>query len=156
MVMALTASTASAAAPVASMPSTIAVAIASPERTASDKAADDRRKPVELLAFSQVKYGDKVVDLIPGSGYFTRLFSLIVGPAGRVYAVWPNEYAHEAIDDVAATRAMTKQFSNVSVLQQPAAAFMTPEKIDVVWTSQNYHDYPDKFMGNIDPLVFDR
>jgi pimeloyl-ACP methyl ester carboxylesterase len=25
-----------------------------------------------------------------------------------------------------------------------------------VFTSQNYHDYPDKFMGNVDPLSFDR
>ena len=26
-----------------------------------------------------------------------------------------------------------------------------PEPLDVVWTSQNFHDYPDEFMGKGDP-----
>ena len=40
-----------------------------------------------------VKAGDKVVGLIPGSGYFTKIFSKVVGPSGHVYMIWPNEYA---------------------------------------------------------------
>ena len=43
-----------------------------------------------------------------------------------------------------------------SVLVQPATQFSTPEPVDLVFTSQNYHDYPDKFMGNLDPVAFDR
>jgi predicted methyltransferase len=42
------------------------------------------------------------------------------------------------------------------VLRQPAAVFSTPAPVDMVFTSQNYHDYPDKFMGRIDPLSLDR
>jgi predicted methyltransferase len=42
-----------------------------------------------------------VLELIPGSGYFTRVFSAIVGPKGHVYVVWPNEYAKEDADDLA-------------------------------------------------------
>src|SRR5258708_30673084 len=29
-----------------------------------------------------------------------------------------------------------------------------PKPIDVMFTSQNYHDYPDAFMGKIVPVVF--
>jgi predicted methyltransferase len=43
-----------------------------------------------------------------------------------------------------------KRYANVSVLFQPADKLTVPGAADVVWTSQNYHDYPDKFMGNID------
>jgi predicted methyltransferase len=39
---------------------------------------------------------------------------------------------------------------------QPAAQFAAPAKVDVVWTSQNYHDYPDKFMGPTDPAILDK
>ena len=39
---------------------------------------------------------------------------------------------------------------------QPAAELTAPEPVDVVFTSQNYHDYPDKFMGRIDPMVLNR
>jgi predicted methyltransferase len=42
------------------------------------------------------------------------------------------------------------------VIQQPGAAFATPEPVDLVFTVQNYHDYPDKFMGKIDSMVFNR
>ena len=35
--------------------------------------------------------GDKVLDLIPGDGYWTRIFSRIVGPEGKVYALVPAE-----------------------------------------------------------------
>ena len=45
---------------------------------------------------------------------------------------------------------------NVTVLVQPAARLSAPEPLDLVFTSQNYHDYPDHFMGRIDPMVFNR
>jgi predicted methyltransferase len=107
------------------------------------------------MAFSHVKRGDRVLELIPGSGYFTRLFSRIVGPGGRVYAIWPQPYADEDVPDVQALRALSAkpEWRNIKVLIQPAARLSAPESLDVVFTSQNYHDYPDKFMGRIDPAV---
>lgn len=135
----------------------LAQALADPDR--GDQAAvDARRHPGELLAFAGVKPGDKVADLIPGSGYFTRIFAKVVGPKGHVYMVWPNEYAHEAASDVVASNALAKDphYGNITVVQQPAAAFALPERADLVFTVQNYHDYPDKFMGKIDPVAFDK
>jgi predicted methyltransferase len=136
----------------------VAQALANPAR-AADVPTDARRKAGELVTFTQVKKGDVVVDLIPGNGYFTRLFSEIAGPSGRVYALWPAEYAREAGSNVTDLEKMskTKDFSNVTVISdQPAAKFSVPTPIDVMWTSQNYHDYPDKFMGSVDPVAFDR
>ncbi len=141
------------AAPTVVQPYTTA-AVADPAR-GKDARADAARHPAELLAFAEVKPGDKVVDLIPGSGYWTRMLSQIVGPTGHVFAIWPNEYAKEDAENVALTQAMVKDphYSNVSLLMQPAAKFQVPENVDVVWTSQNYHDYPDRFMGPTDPKL---
>lgn len=135
----------------------LAAAVADPARGA-DRDIDARRKPAELMAFSGVKPGDKVVDLIPGSGYFTKIFSKVVGPKGRVYMIWPDEYAKEAMPDPLKNRELAKQpgYGNITVIEQPGAAFATPEPVDLVFTVQNYHDYPDKFMGRIDPMVFNR
>lgn len=139
------------------IPSYVAAAVADPARK-DDAANDDRRKVAQLMAFSEVKPGQKVLELIPGSGYFTRVFSAVVGPAGHVYVVWPNEYAKESESDVAASNALSKDahYGNVSVLAQPANQLSSPEKVDVVFTSQNYHDYPDKFMGKVDPAVLNK
>lgn len=152
------AASAGKAAPKNGVSPTVAAALADPAR-AMDVTTDARRKAGQLLTFAQVKKGDVVVDLIPGNGYFTRLFSRIVGPSGHVYALWPVEYAREAGSNVTDMEKMgkTKEFSNVTTIaDQPAAKFNVPQPIDVMWTSQNYHDYPDKFMGSVDPVAFDR
>jgi predicted methyltransferase len=135
----------------------LAAALANPDR-GDQRAVDARRKPGAIIAFAGLKPGDKVVDLIPGSGYFTRIFSKVVGPRGHVFVIWPNEYAAESHPDPenSAKLAATPGYGDITVLTQPAAAFSTPERVDMVFTSQNYHDYPDKFMGRIDPLAFDR
>ena len=136
----------SAAAPM----SPVARAIADPGR-AADRAADARRHPLQLVALADLRPGQRVVDLIPGSGYWTRIFSKIVGPKGKVYAVWPKPYAAEATGDIQQLQALARQYGNIVVQVQPTTDLTAPEPVDVVWTSQNYHDYNDKFMGNPGP-----
>jgi predicted methyltransferase len=143
-----------AAAP--AIPAYVTAAVADKGRD-DDREADAARHIAEVVAFSGVKPGDKVVDLIPGSGYFTKVFSKIVGPKGHVFMIWPDEYAKEAQPDPIKNQGLARTgYPNTSVILQPGAAFATPEPVDLVFTVQNYHDYPDKFMGKIDPMIFDR
>ncbi|GEN59089.1 class I SAM-dependent methyltransferase [Acetobacter nitrogenifigens] len=120
----------------------IAAAVADADRPAEDKARDSARKPAGLLAFAGVSSGMKVADLLPGGGYFTRLFSNVVGKTGHVYAIVPAELLAKKPQAGDAVRAIAAQpsFSNVSVIVSPIASFTTPEPLDMVWTSDNYHD----------------
>jgi len=152
---------ASTGAPVCSapeIPAYIAAAIADAGRPAADTAQDANRKPGEVMVFAGVKPGDKVVDLMPGSGYYTRIFSRIVGPSGRVYAVQPTEMDKAAPKGLVSLRAFagTPAYPNVVVLVQPIAAIRLPERVDMVWTSQNYHDLHDPFMGSPDIAGFNK
>lgn len=135
----------------------VSKAVNDPAR-AADKANDSRRKVEALMAFAEVKPGQKVLELIPGGGYFTRVFSGVVGSEGHVYTVWPNEYAREDADEVTAFQKIPADphYANVSVLMQPANQLSVPEPVDLAFTSQNYHDYPDKFMGKVDPAVLNK
>jgi predicted methyltransferase len=140
------------------IPAYVASAAADPSRGEVDQKKDALRKGPEIMAFAGIKPGDRVLELIPGGGYFTRLFSRIVGPTGHVYAVWPEAYdkvSHPDSDDL---RKLATQpgYANINVAIQPADALRAPQPMDVVFTSQNYHDYPDKFMGFIDPAVLDK
>jgi len=132
-------------APADALPAHIAAAVADPAR-AEDAQADARRHGGEILAFAGVKPGDSVLELLPGGGYFTRLFAKAVGPGGKVYAVWATEY-DESTDKL---QAIADAAGNVEILKQPAARLSAPAQVDVVFTSQNYHDYPDEFMGKVD------
>jgi predicted methyltransferase len=139
----------------ATLPPNIAASAADPKRVESAKADATRHGP-EIIAFADVKPGAKVIDLIPGGGYWTRLFAGAIGPRGHVYAIWPDEYAKVDAEDLAPYKAVADLYPNVSIAQQPGAALSAPEKVDLIFTAQNYHDYPDKFMGHIDPAVLNR
>jgi predicted methyltransferase len=150
VIAALACSLASAGPALAQIPDYIVKAVADPGR-AQDAKNDDRRKAAEIVAFCGAKPGDKVLELIPGGGYFTRVFSKVVGSRGSVYAVQPVEYDEKA--DKIEALAKDKDYGNIALLMQPAAKLTAPQPVDIVFTSQNYHDYPDKFMGPTDPAI---
>ena len=123
-------------------PAAIAAAVANPARPDADKARDADRKPAEVLAFAGVKSGDKVGELIPGGGYYTRLLSALVGPTGKVYALVPQGMLAAKPETEAALKAI-----GPNVVVVGFAAPSAPEPLDVVWTSENYHDFHNSRPG---------
>lgn len=143
-----------AAAPpaLAAVPPNIAAAVADPHRPAADRERDALRKPAQVLAFAGVAPGESVADLLPGGGYFTRIFSKAVGPHGHVYAIVPAEIAKAFPKSLATIRALAADpaYANVTVLVEPIDALSAPAPLGLVWTAQNYHDLHDPFMGPAD------
>jgi len=144
------------------IPKYISQAVTNPARPEADRNADVDRKPEETVAFSGVKPGEKVVDLWPGGGYFTRIFSAVVGPKGHVYAVPPSKRPNapaDAPDPGARVQAIAADphYSNVSVVATPLTEMKLPEPVDLVWTSRNYHDFhniPNLDVSAIDKAIF--
>jgi predicted methyltransferase len=114
------------------LPANIAAAAVDPAR-ADQAAQDSLRHGPEILAFAGVSPGAKVVDLIPGGGYWTTLFAKAVGPSGHVYGLWPSEYVKVDGDEVVPYGKLVASpgYANVSVKEQPAAKLATPEKVDL-------------------------
>lgn len=134
-----------------SPPAFIAAAVADSARPLADTQVDNARKPAELLAFAGIKPGDKVADFIPGGGYFTRLFARVVGPKGHVFAVIPQSLAASGAKRVDPIKEITASadYRNVSLLIQPYDDLGADTPLDIVWTSQNYHDV----YGEVGPFV---
>jgi predicted methyltransferase len=61
-------------------------------RTDADTKQDTGRKPAEIIAFSGVKKGDKVLDLLAGGGYYSEILSRVVGDEGAVTLQIPKAY----------------------------------------------------------------
>lgn len=117
-------------------PAAYAAAVADPARPAKDVFRDGRRKPAETLAFAGVAPGMSVAELIPGNGYYTRLLSRAVGPGGHVYTIpfgEPRAAMSKAI-------AEDKAYPNVTLVAGSPARLGAPQPVDLVWTTQNYHD----------------
>jgi predicted methyltransferase len=136
-------------------PQSVAQAVSDPTRPAADRATDARRQPYKTLLFSGVKEGDAVGELLPGGGYYTRMLSDIVGPKGKVYALETTRWGQQNID---ATKAVLseKGRGNVRFDASPFGAFNLPEKVDVFWTTLNYHDLHVAEYGKVDMAAFNK
>ena len=122
------------------VPAGITAALADPAR-ADQQGDDQRRQAAAVIAFSGAKPGDVVIDYLPGQGYWTRIFSGVVGPRGRVYALWPAAAATRAATPLAALRG--RGLANVTAEVQATNLPTAPTPVDVFWTVQNYHDIPN-------------
>jgi predicted methyltransferase len=134
----------------------IAAAVAEPTRPEADRARDADRKPAEVIAFAGIKPGDKVAEVMPGGGYFTRIFSKVVGDNGVVFAMVPARPPNapaDAPDFAARVKAIASSpgYGNIQIVDMEGAKF---GPADVAWTSLNYHDFHNR--PNADLVAFNK
>ena len=115
-------------------------ALASPERSADNKARDAARKPVETIQFLGIKEGDTVIDMIAARGWFTEVLSAAVGPRGHVYSQNPPFFAQTD-----ASKAFVARLGNAEELRVPLAQAGITGKVDAVVTAMNLHDIYNGF-----------
>jgi predicted methyltransferase len=109
-----------------------------------------------VIAFAGIKPGEKVGELMPGGGYFTRIFCRVVGPSGHVYATGVTPVVkRERPPPPDADKDIPNPCTNVTADSKAAADFSLPSELDVVWTSENYHDLHNKMFGAPDMKAFD-
>jgi predicted methyltransferase len=109
----------------------------------------DQSKQSELIKFARVDAGSTVIDMYPGDGDWTCLFSGIVGPKGRVYSFVPAEVAHFKNDPVGRIRTLAKEPGRENVEAVSANLVAMPEATqpaDVLWLHLFYHDLHTEFM----------
>ena len=97
----------------------------------------------ELIRFARVDAGYTVIDVYPGEGDWTRLFSDIVGPKGRVYSFVPAEVAHFKNDPVGRMRTLAAEPGRENVEAVSADLIAMPkvtQPADVLWLHLFYHD----------------
>lgn len=134
------------------VPGYIQSAVDDTSRPDVDRQRDVNRKPAQVLAFAGIKPGEKVGELLPGGGYYTRLLCRVVGESGHVYAI-----------GIQTTRPFhrppppTDQHpcNNVTESTVSASDLMLPADLDVVWTTENYHDLHNDLFGKPDMKAFD-
>lgn len=138
----------------AQVPPEVAAAVADERRPAADTARDTLRKPAEIVAFAGVEPGDKVAEIAPGGGYYTRILAATVGPQGKVYALMPAFFANRpgGLDGI---NALAEQYGNIEVVVIDYAATELPEPVDLVWTTENYHDLANGDIATVNAWVFE-
>jgi len=122
-------------------------AIASTERPAAETARDRYRHPRETLEFFGLRADMTVVELWPGSGWYSAILAPLLADKGKLVAATmdPNDpNAHGAKELVARVAAKPSVFGKVDVhvIHPPKDLSLGPDgSADAVLTFRNFHNW---------------
>jgi predicted methyltransferase len=81
-----------AAAPASDAAARAVAAVENASRPEADRADDAMRQPERVLAFIGIEPGMRVFEIEGGAGYYTEMFSSLVGPDGEVVMQNPESF----------------------------------------------------------------
>ena len=126
---------------------------AAAQNATAPSAANPAWKVPEVIAFTGVRPGDRVADIV--GGRLTSALARAVGPTGKVYAVETAEVVKAHSDLPGRMAPLAQAYPQVVISTDPVATPL-PTGLDAVFIRQNYHDLYDKFMGPADVPAFNR
>ena len=144
------------------IPEYIKAAVDNPTRPETDRRRDVNRKPEQVLEFARVRPGLKLAELEPARGYYTRILCKAVGSSGHIYAInfiphfSPQQLQRMGRRMMGPPPAPKTDCDNVSYSVQEASALTLPSDLDMVWTTENYHDFHNPEFGRPDMRTFDQ
>jgi len=120
-----------------------------PIRSASSKARDAYRHPVETLSFFEITPTSTVVEISPGSGWYTEILAPLLKDQSKYYAAHnpansSSEYSQRALSNFKAKLAADPVYNKVVVTEfAPVAGQQVAPaaSADVVVTFRNLHNW---------------
>jgi predicted methyltransferase len=142
----------SAAVNIASPPdTTLATAIASTHRDAANRARDIYRHPQQTLEFFGIKPSMSVLEITPGTGWYTEILAPWLAPNGQfIGAIWdettvgaPKYYAsvNQQLRDKLAVRPDVYAKAKLITFDSNAPDFSAAGSVDAVLTFRNVHNW---------------
>lgn len=132
--------------------------LADPTRPQEHRDMDADRRPEQVLEFLGIGPGDRVADLLAGSGYWTRILVPLVGPEGRVYA-GNNSFYMNFYEEQFDALLREPEFSRVVRIDGPVDEIDLPAdaSLDAVLMVLAYHDLfltPEEDRAEMNRKVF--
>jgi predicted methyltransferase len=82
-----------------------------------------------------------VAELLSGTGYYTRILARSVGEKGKVYVFLPARIVAAFPAALEKAKGLAAAYPNVQVIVGDLNELALPEKVDLVWTTENFHDF---------------
>lgn len=118
----------------------IDASIASPDRPATDREQDQRRRASDVLEFSGIEPRMTVLDAFSAGGYYTELLARVVGPEGQVIAYNNPPYARFAAKGIAERYAGDRLPNVRQVTSTIDDLELEPASLDAAIFIMSYHD----------------
>ena len=128
----------------------IKMAMQSDIRTDAEKERDRNRRPVQTLAFLGLEHDMKVVELLPGGGWYTKILAPVLQDQGELIVAYGTSRASKLIEEHDALSAVEVGAKDANIYRKEGARFYSLEnsdlgvkKADMVLTFRNYHNFAD-------------
>lgn len=139
----------------------IQAAMAADIRTPAETARDANRKPVETLTFFGLKDDMRVIELLPGGGWYTKILAPVLRERGELYvAIGTNNVQSNLLDQPGFEHVQVAAIDAEMVSDGPFGTsnigdFRFPvEDVDLVVTFRNMHSFTDAGRVNMNEAVF--
>ncbi len=163
LIVACLALTAAAADDFSATEDKIKAALSDERRTEKEKARDANRKPVETLKFFGLRDDMKVLELLPGGGWYTKILGPVLEEKGKLYLSIGAERIGKALigkPGFGSTEVIPFDRSNFK-REEGARRTTVPEfsfgvrKLDMALTFRNQHNFTAEGRAHINEAVFE-
>jgi predicted methyltransferase len=139
----------------------VKAAMAADSRPEADVARDRNRRPVETLNFFGLEDDMRVLELLPGGGWYTRILAPVLAENGKLYvAIGTSNVAENVLTEPG--------FGDVTVLETSANLRRNAERrvyemddfefgvknLDMVLTFRNVHNFDAESRARMNSAVF--
>jgi predicted methyltransferase len=137
-------------------------ALAAESRPDSDRARDDNRKPLETLQFFGLEDDMRVLELMPGGGWYTRVLAPVLADNGKLYVALGTNYLRDNLLREPGYEDVEVVETTANMRREDGARFYTlddfefgVEDIDMALTFRNLHNFDEQARGRLNRAVFD-
>ena len=139
----------------------IRAAMASDVRSEAEVARDDNRLPVETLGFFGLEDDMRVLELIPGGGWYTKILAPVLRDNGKLYVALGTRNVEENLLDQPGFDAVTALAIDAETERSGPfrTTYISPfefgvSDIDMALTFRNMHNFTPEGRANINAAVF--
>ena len=130
-------------------------------RGEADTSRDRNRRPVETLEFFGLRDDMKVVELIPGGGWYTKLLAPVLADKGEFYVAYGTGRVESQLKDKPGFEKIRVAGADAEMGKEEGAPFyfakntdLGVKNVDIVFTFRNYHNFDVDSRTSINNSVF--
>lgn len=134
-------------------------AIAAESRPAVDRDRDENRKPKETLQFFRLQDDFKVVELVPGGGWYTRILAPVLKEKGKLYVALGTQRVQKDLLEQSGFEAVEAlplevKPERVERRYKVDAFDLGVSGIDLVLTFRNLHNFTDEARAHLNAAAY--
>jgi predicted methyltransferase len=135
-------------------------AMASDARTEAEVARDANRKPIETLTFFGLEEDMRVLELLPGGGWYTKLLAPVLADKGKLYVSIGTTNVAKLVDSGALPGVEVIEAAGEFKRSETTRRFyidglaMDVEDLDMVLTFRNMHNFTAEGRRDLNAAAF--